>query len=602
ADWRTALQLPGIRAKHIFTHSQTAKFDLTVEVEDMEQGLTISLEYNTDLFNDGTMGRMLGHFQTLLEGIAANPDKRISDLPLLTGEERKQIASWNDTWTDYPRDKCVHELFEEQAERTPDAIALVFEDQKMTYRELNRRANQIAHHLRKSGVGPDVLVGIAVERSLEMVVGLLGILKAGGAFVPLESAYPKERLAFMLEDTQTPVLLAQDRLVDALPAYKAKVVRLDTSWDIFAAEPEHNPDNLSTALNLAYVMYTSGSTGRPKGTGIPHQGIARLVKNTNFGDLGPEQVFLQFSPISFDAATLEIWAPLLNGSRLVIFPPHTPSFEELGQTILNENVTFLWLTAGLFHKMVEKYPQGLQNVRQLFSGGDVVSPSHVKSMLKKIKDGRIINGYGPTENTTFTTTYPMTRPDRVGNTISIGKPIANTQVYILDPNLRPVPIGIVGELYTGGDGLARDYLNRPELTADRFIPNPFSNRPGERMYKTGDLARWLPDGNIDFLGRRDFQVKIRGFRIELGEIEANIGQHANVKANAVIARADESHPPDAPGSKRLVAYIVPHQEPPPSAGELRNFLVGVLPDYMVPSVFVFLDNLPPVAITRDSQP
>jgi len=535
--------------------TETAKLDLALELQERPEGLVGRFEYSTDLFDADTIKRMLGHFQTLLEGIVANPEQKISELPLLTQFERQQLAAWNNTQTDYPKDACIHELFEEQVELTPDAIALVFEEQQLTYKELNQRANQLAHHLRNVGVGAEVLVGICLERSLEMVVGILGILKAGGAYVPLDPAYPQERLAFMLEDAQVPVILTQRQLVESLPKHQARIVCLDTDWEVMERQSEENLSPQVTPDNLAYVMYTSGSTGIPKGVSVIHQGVVRLVKDTNYVNLSAEEVFLQLAPISFDASTLEIWGSLLNGARLVIMPPHTPSLQELGEAIRGYQITTLWLTAGLFHIMVDEQLEDLKQVRQLLAGGDVLSVPHVQKVRQELKGCQLINGYGPTENTTFTCCYRITEVNLIENSIPIGRSISNTQVYLVDTHLQLVPIGIPGELYIGGAGLARGYLNRPELTAERFILNPFSDEPSSRLYKTGDLARYLSDGNIEFLGRIDQQVKIRGFRIELGEIEAVLSQHPDVRESVVMKREDAS------GNQRLVAYIVSHLTP-----------------------------------------
>jgi aspartate racemase len=425
-----------------------------------------------------------------------------------------------------------------------------------------------------------------MERSIEMVVGLLGILKAGGAYVPLDPEYPKERLTFMLADTRVPVLLSQAKLLAGLSEHGAKVICLDSDWDIIVRESVKNLPCTATPDSLAYVMYTSGSTGRPKGICIPHRGVVRLVNETNYVNFTAEETFLQFAPLSFDASTFEIWGALLNGARLVVFPSSRSSLEELGGVLDQYRVTTLWLTAGLFHQMVGGQLGRLKHVRQLLAGGDVLSVSHVREALAKLEGCRLINGYGPTENTTFTCCYPMTDPGQTGISVPIGRPIANTDVYLLDREMNPVPIGVAGELYIGGDGLARSYLNRPGLTAENFIPNPFSDEPGKRLYKTGDLVRYLPDGNIEFLGRQDYQVKIRGFRIELGEIEAVLGQYPAVLETAVLARED------VPGDKRLVAYVVASHVPTPTFSELRSFLKEMLPDYMIPSAFVFLDAFP----------
>src|SRR3569832_2238691 len=411
----------------------------------------------------------------MLEGIVDNPEARLDQLQQLTPAERHQLlVERNNTQTDYPFDQCIHQLFEAQVEQTPDAVAVVFEDQQLTYQQLNRRANQLAHHLRSLGVGADVLVGICVERSLEMGVGVLGILLAGGAYVPLDPAYPAERLTFMLEDTQVSVLLTQQQLVEKLPSHQAQVVCLDSDWQTMAQHSENNPESYVRPDHLAYVMYTSGSTGRPKGVSVIHQGVVRLVKQTNYASFSNQEVFLQLAPISFDASTFEIWGSLLNGARLVVMPPQTPSLQELGQALGQHQVTTLWLTAGLFHLMVDERLEDLKGVRQLLAGGDVLSISHVKKVVQNIPGLTMINGYGPTENTTFTCCYPITEPSGVSTSVPIGCPIANTQVYLLDDHLQPVPVGVPGELYIGGDGLARGYLNRPDLTSERFIPNPFS--------------------------------------------------------------------------------------------------------------------------------
>lgn len=579
------LELSSLTLTPLEVHNLTA-FDLTLSLVNTEQRLIGFFEYNTDLFDATTITRMSGHFQTLLIGVAANPDRCLCDLPLLTKAERHQLlVEWNDTQTNYPKNACIHQLFEAQVEKTPDAVALVFEDQQLTYRELNASANCLASHLRSLGVGPSALVGICLERSLEMVVGLLGILKAGGAYLPLDSAYPKERLAFMLEDAQVSVLLTQQPLVKKLPPHQAQIVCLDTDWEIINRENQQNKGSDVTADNLAYVMYTSGSTGRPKGVSVIHRGVVRLVKETNYVNLTTAEVFLQFAPISFDASTFEIWGCLLNGARLVICPAYKPSLEELGQIIQRYQITTLWLTAGLFHLMVDERLEALKPLSQLLAGGDVLSVPHVHSFLQHT-DCKLINGYGPTENTTFTCCYPITKLTPLGISIPIGRPIANTQVYLLDKHLQPVPVGVPGELYIGGDGLAQSYLNRPDLTTEKFVANPFSNEPGARLYKTGDLARYLSDGNIQFLGRIDNQVKIRGFRIELGEIERVLGKHPNIREVVVLVREDE------PGQRRIVAYIVANQKSTYAQSEYISFLQEQLPEFMMPSAFVMLEALP----------
>ncbi|MEH1816627.1 MAG: non-ribosomal peptide synthetase [Nostoc sp.] len=507
-------------------------------------------------------------------------------LPILKESEKNLLIEWNHTQTDYPQPASIHQLFEAQVEKTPDAVALIFNNQHLTYRDLNSRANQLAKHLQSLGVGTEILVGICIERSLEMVVALLAILKAGGAYVPLDPGYPQERLAFMLSDTQVSVLLTQKELVAKLPTHTAFVICLDADWNTIALNKKENLSTSVTADNLAYVMYTSGSTGTPKGVSVIHRGVVRLVKETNYARLTPEEVILQLAPISFDASTFEIWGCLLNGGRLVIYPPNTPSLEELGQIIQQYQVTTLWLTAGLFHLIVDEKIDALKSLRQLLAGGDVLSVPHVQKFLQTVENCQLINGYGPTENTTFTCCHPITAPLQLNVSIPIGRPIANTQVYILDNNLQSVSIGEAGELYIGGDGLARGYLNRPDLTAEKFISHLFDNNLATRLYKTGDVARYLPDGNIEFLGRIDNQVKIRGFRIELGEIEREIAQHPDVREIVVLAPQDET------GEKQLTAYVVPHQNSSYTSKQLRSFLEQRLPNYMVPSAFVLLESMP----------
>jgi len=561
-------------------HTGTAKFDLTMDLEESSEGIIGRIEYNTDLFDEATIIRMVAHYQTLLEGIVAAPEQSISQLPLLTTNEQQHFLDWNKS----PLERCVHQLFEDQVARSPNAVAVVFEGQKLTYQELNHRANQLAHYLIKLGVKSETLVGVCVERSLDMIVGILGILKAGGAYVPLEPTYPEERLALMLKDAKIEILLTQQHLQKTLLG-QAEQICLYNDWETIAKESKETPRNGTTPDNLVYVMYTSGSTGTPKGVSVVHAGVTRLVKNTNYVHLTSEDVFLQLAPIAFDASTFEIWGALLNGGRLVVMPPHTPSLQELGEALQRYQITTLWLTAGLFHLMVDNRLDDLKSVHQLLAGGDVLSVPHVKKVLQTHKNCKLINGYGPTENTTFTCCYPMTDVSQVGDSVSIGYPIANTQVHILDRHFQPVPVGVVGELYIGGAGLARGYLNHPELTAEKFIHNPFSDAPKARLYKTGDSVRYFSDGKIEFLGRIDHQVKMRGFRIELGEIEAVLTQHPQIREIVVMARED------IPGDKRLIAYIVAKQQVP-STTELRQFLSDKLPDYMIPSAFVSLETLP----------
>ncbi|HEU5229109.1 MAG TPA: amino acid adenylation domain-containing protein, partial [Ktedonobacteraceae bacterium] len=566
--------------------SETAKFDIMLELTEIDGGMRGKIEYSTDLFDATTIKRMVGHLQTLLQAIVVNPEQSIMSYPLLPQAEQQVVLhDWNDTQTPYPQHRCIHELFEEQVYLRPDAIAVVFEEQALSYRALDQCANRLARRLRDLGVGPEVPVGLCLERSLELIVSLLAILKAGGIYVPLDPAYPQERLAFMLADARITLLLTQQKLLERLPTQGISIHDIEELVEKVGEEncAFTSLDGLSTA-NLAYVIYTSGSTGTPKGVSVTHANVVRLVKETDYVRFSPREVFLQFAPVPFDASTFEIWGPLLNGGRLVVFPAHTSSLNELQRVIRKEQITTLWLTSGLFHQMVEYHLESLRTVEQVLAGGDILSVPHVKKVLAERGNCVLINGYGPTENTTFTCCHPMTEEEQVGSSVSIGRPIANTQVYLLDAHLQPVPIGIPGELYIGGDGLARGYLYRPGLTAEKFVPSPFSN--GGRLYKTGDLARYRADGTIEFMGRIDYQVKISGFRIELGEIETMLSQHAAVRETVVIVREDQ------PGTKLLVAYVVAEQTGAVTGDQLSTWLRGHLPPYMVPANFVFLEQLP----------
>jgi len=542
-----ALKLSGLTLRPLAVDSGTAKFDLTLFMFEGEDGLRARWEYNSDLFDAATITRMLGHFQTLLEGIIANPEQRISELPLLSDAERQQVlVEWNKTQTAYPRGSSIHELFEAQVERTPDTIAVGFEQEQLSYGELNGRANQLARYLQSRGVGPEVLVGIMMHRSVEMVVGLLGILKAGGAYVPLDSDYPQERLRFMLQDTTPPVLLTQARFLEGLPQSEAEVVCLDTDWKAIVQERTENLSGAAKAENLAYVIYTSGSTGRPKGVAIEHHSTVALLHWAR-EIFTPEQLagVLASTSICFDLSIFELFVPLSWG----------------GTVILAENALHLpTLPAAPRVTLVNTVPSAIAellrmggvpaSVRTVNLAGEPLQTQLVQQLYEQGTIERVYDLYGPSEDTTYSTFALRSAKGRA----TIGRPIANTQTYVLDWRLQPAPIGVPGELYIGGEGLARGYLNRPELTAERFIRNPFSKEPAARLYKTGDMVRYLPDGNLEFLGRKDHQVKLRGFRIELGEIEAALNQHPAVEQAVVLARED------VPGDKRLVAYVVQNPE------------------------------------------
>jgi amino acid adenylation domain-containing protein len=583
------LELPGLAIERFLPFEPNSLFDLTLYVREHKQDTYIKLEYNADLFDPATINRMAGHFQTLLEGIVADPEAPISQLPLLTEAERHQmLVAWNDTQADYPKDVCVHELFEAQVERTPEAMAVVFEDQQLTYRQLNTRANQLAHYLRKRGVGPEVLVGICVERSLELVVGLLGILKAGGAYVPLDPSYPPERLAFMVEDSRMRLLLAQEQLLETLLTDDVQVICLDLEGEAIAQESVENLAPNITTNNLAYVIYTSGSTGRPKGAMIPHKAIFNhmMWMQTEFAFAETDRI-LQKTPMSFDASIWEFYAPLFAGGQLILARSdgHRDS-NYLVKTIIDHEITTLQLVPSQLQMLLDA--GGLENchsLQRVYCGGEVLSVDLAHRFLTSLPSTVLYNLYGPTE-AAIDTTFWQSQNEPNPHTVPIGRPIANAQIYLLDSNLCLVPIGVSGELHIGGVGVGRGYLNRPKLTAEKFIPDPYSNDSAARLYKTGDLVRYRPDGNIEFLGRIDHQVKIRGFRIELGEVEITLRQHPSVRESVALARED------VPGDKRLVAYVVSDQEQTPTSSELRDFLKRKLPEYMMPSAFVILDTLP----------
>ena len=481
---------------------------------------------------------------------------------------------------------CIHHLFEVHAERAPNAIALVLGDEQLGYGELDRRANQLAYHLRSLGVGPDTLVGLCLDRSFELVVGALGILKAGGAYLPLDPAYPPERLAFMLADAAVPIVLTSSALRASLPP-KVDVIALDTDWPAIAREPATAPRVAVTPDDLAYVSYTSGSTGLPKGAEIPHRSVPGYMLGVDYARFDAQQTFLQYSSISWDAFTLELWTPLLHGARCVLYPGQGFAARELAQTIAEHHVTTLWASASVFNTLLDSAPDALASLRQVLVGGEALSVPHIRRALDLLPHTRLVNGYGPAECTVFACCYPIPPDLPAGaRSVPIGRPIGDRRVYLLDRRFALVPVGVPGELCIGGPGVGRGYLSRPALTAERFAPDPFAPEPGARLYRTGDLARYRPDGTIEFLGRLDQQVKVRGFRVEPGEVEAALRAHPAVRAAAVVAHED------SPGERRLVAYVVPQGGAGPSASELRGFLRGRLPAHMVPAQFVALDALP----------
>ncbi len=595
-----AVELPGLTLNPVIADGGTTHFDLTLHIADTEQGLVETVAYNTDLFDADTMTRMLAHFQTLLEAIVKDPDRHLSDLSLLTDTQREQVLlGSNDIRCGYTPDPGIHQLFEAQVERTPDAIAIVLEDERLTYRELNGRANQLAHSLRRLNVGPEVPVGVCLERSMEVVISLLGILKAGGVYLPLDPAYPKQRIGFMLEDSKAPVIVTQKRLIQGLPEHRARLVCLDSDAEAITRESAENPTSSSQPENLAYIIYTSGSTGQPKGVLVSHGSIAEHCRDAErYYQLQPTDRVLQFASMSFDLSLEQILPTLIVGARLVVVGREVWRAGEFHSKAAEFGLTVVDLPTEYWQELVQEWAAGPQPVlntqyRLFLVGGDTMSPEVLNLWQQtSLRSVRLINAYGPTEATITATAFETN--SRLGNStrlhrVPIGRPLANREIYILDRHCNPVPIGVPGELHIGGRSLARGYLNRPDLTADRFIPDPFSNTAGARMYKTGDLARHLPDGNIEYIGRTDHQVKIRGFRIELGEIEAALAQHPAVR-QAIVSTHQEVR-----AEKRLIAYVVGDRKHAPTANDLRSFLKDRVPEYMVPSVFMLLDSVPTMA-------
>ncbi len=565
-------------------------YDLNLNVTEIGDLLVLDCDYNTELFDHTTIERFLAQFNTILDSIITDPQTRVTQLPLLTEPERHRIlVEWNDTARDYPLHKCLHTLFEEQVERTPDTEAVMFEGQTLTYREFNARANQLAHYLQTQRVEPDTLVGICMERSLEMVIGIYGILKAGGAYVPIDPDYPKERIAFMLDDSQISVLLTQENVLNRVPItnHTSTIINLDTNWERIATQKTDNPISGVKPAHLAYVIYTSGSTGQPKGAMNTHQGICnRLLWMQDAYHLTSEDSVLQKTPFSFDVSVWEFYWPLMTGARLVVAKPggHQDS-TYLVKLIAEQKITTIHFVPSMLQIFVEE--PGLEAchaLRQVICSGEAL-PFELQERFFARSNAQLHNLYGPTEAAVDVTFWQCER-NSSGRIVPIGRPIANTQIYIVDKHLQSVPVGVPGELLIGGIGLARGYSNRDELTLEKFIPNLFSSDSSSRLYKTGDLARFLPDGTIEYLGRFDHQVKIHGFRIELGEIESILAQHSEVKEVVVLARADR------PASKQLIAYLVAKNGVVPPDSELKNMLKSKLPEYMIPSVFVRLEAFP----------
>ncbi|MDB9316588.1 MULTISPECIES: amino acid adenylation domain-containing protein [Cyanophyceae] len=590
------LELPGLTLTPLNRTEASAKLDLSLDMYETSTGFVGAFEYNRDLFAPETISRMVGHFQTLLTAIVENPEKRTSELPLLTESERQKILiDWNQTQVEFPSHLTFQDLFAAQVEKTPDAVAVIFDNQSLTYKELNQKSNQVAHYLQQKGVKPEIIVGLCVERTPLMIIALLGILKAGGAYLPLDPNYPPERLGYMLADSQVPILLTEANLKFSTPQ-NYEIIYLDTDWEIIYQCSIENPESEVTPENLAYLIYTSGSTGKPKGVLIPHIGLTNLTKHKiEICDVHPGDCVLQFFSLSFDASIPEIIMALGSGAKLCLAKSESllPG-ETLLQLLQNNAVTHITITPSALSLLPSA---DLPHLRMILVGGEAPSPE----LIAKWSEGRrFINAYGPTEVTVNASMVLCGNGHPLLPTI---RPSANKQLYILDNYLQPVPIGVIGELYIGGLGLARGYLNRPDLTNQKFIPNPFSQlsvisyqlsvNSQPRLYKTGDLACYLPDGRIKLLGRIDNQVKIRGFRIEPQEVETVLCQHSGVRAGVVIVREDQ------PNQKRLVAYVVANEEAKEQGREnllssqsLRSFMREKLPEYLVPSAFVLLENLP----------
>jgi amino acid adenylation domain-containing protein len=583
---------------------RVALFDLELEFVEVDGAFSACLQYNKDLFDASSIARMGGHLCILLEGGIADCSRRLLDLPILSEAERCQLLEeWNGAGVQYLQSQCIHELFETQVERGPDAVAVVMEGQSLTYGELNRRANHLAHYLQGMGVGPEVLVGICVERSFDMVVGLLGILKAGAAYLPLDPVYPEERLLFMLEDARSPVLLIQRHLLEELsaleswscPGHDPRVVCLDRDWEMIAQGSCENPVSEAMADNLAYAIYTSGSTGRPKGVLVSHHNVMRLFEATaqwfEFDDL---DVWTLFHTYAFDFSVWELWGALLHGGRLLIIPFLTSRSPDVFYALLlGERVTVLNQTPSAFRQLIRagrtQDAANDLNLRWIIFGGEALELNSLRPWFDRYGERKpqLVNMYGITETTVHVTYRPLALRDLdVTSGSVVGSPIPDLCIYILDSCLRPVPIGVPGEIYVGGGGVSRGYLNCPGLTAERFVPNPFRDEEGARLYRTGDVARYLSDGDIEYMGRIDQQVKVRGFRIELEEVEAVLAKHPAVHEAVVLVQGD------SPDKKRLVAYVVSGEGERPTSGELCRFLENSLPTYMVPAAFVMLKSLP----------
>jgi amino acid adenylation domain-containing protein len=574
-------------------NSGSPKYDLVLQLDDSGAALRGKLVYRADLFEAATMERMAGHLTMTMESVANDPDRKTSLLAILTKKEQQQLAEWNRTEIEYPRELCMHEMVEAQVARSPNANAVEHGGQQLTYRELNERANQLARFLRKRGIGHESRVGICLRRSLELPVALLAVLKAGAACVPLDPAYPKERLSYMLEDSGTPLVLTQPGLLSEVTDFDAEVVNLDPQWTLFADESRENVRSSVEPENLAYIIYTSGSTGKPRGVLLTHGGLVNhnVAAAKLFGLTSTDRM-AQFASISFDIAIEEIFPTWISGGSLIVRKEDASlAVGDFLRWVDENHVTALDLPTAYWHELVRELAESTlklpKSLRLVIVGGEKAQSGSLATW-RKLAGSRVrwVNTYGPTETSVIVTSYEPMESDPLPAVLPIGRPIANTKIYILNKNLQHQPVGIAGDLYVSGPGLARGYLNRPEITAEKFVQDPFSTEPGARMYKTGDLARYLANGEIEFAGRTDDQVKIRGYRVELEEIEAVLGAHPSVHEVVVMARENPS------GEKTLVGYLVPSREAVPTASELRSYLKQKLPQYMVPAAVVLLEAMP----------
>lgn len=573
--------------------SETSERDLELQLQDRAAGIVGRIVYSTELFEATTIERMAGHFQTMLEAMVANPNQAISALPMLTAKEKLQFEEWNRTEVEYPRELCVHELVEAQVLRTPNASAVEHSGKRLTYRELNERSNQLARFLRKRGIGHEARVGICLRRSLELPVAILAVLKAGAACVPLDPAYPKERLTYMLEDSEASLVLSQPGLLSEVTDFEAEVVNLEPDWKLFADESRENVRSNVEPENLAYVIYTSGSTGKPRGVLLTHGGLVNhnVAASKLFGITTTDRM-AQFASISFDIAIEEIFPTWIAGGSLIVREEDASlAVGDFLRWVDQNGVTALDLPTAYWHELVREMAESTlklpKSLRLVIVGGEKAQ-SGALATWRKLTGSRVrwVNTYGPTETSVIVTSYEPKDSEELPAVLPIGRPIANTKIYILSKSLQMLPVGVAGDLYVSGPGLARGYLNRPETTAEKFVADPFSQEPGARMYKTGDLARYLSNGDIEFAGRTDDQVKIRGYRVELEEIEAVLGAHPGAHEVVVMARENAS------GEKSLVAYLVPSREQVPTASELRSYLTKKLPHYMVPAAVVLLEAMP----------